>query len=416
MTAATDLFIETARSVPIQDAAAHLGLKFSGKRTEHAQACPACGGTDCFAFNTAKNKWNCRAGDVGGQDAIGMAAHILDLDLKKREHFLEACSAVSGEPVPDGAERISEAERQERQAAIDRRRRENAEAAAEREKNQNHFKELERGRALGIWEAAKPEFAGTDADSYLRERIATSAGFADRLHLRFSPQQTYWHGKDESGRPAGIHSGPASIGLFVDGDQTGIGCHITWIDLANPPKFRPGLGLDDKGKPIPTKKMRGSKKGGLIPVAGDWLARRWVVGEGIETVCAVAVAEGFRDDTFYCAAGDIGNLAGVATAKGRTRHPTLKKTDKNGRERPVMVPSPFPDPDRLAEGFPVLPHVTECVLLAENDSERVATAALMARACARVRLIAPASTVPVVWPPAGYGDFCDLMARRRMAA
>ncbi len=43
-----------------------------------------------------------------------------------------------------------------------------------------------------------------------------------------------------------------------------------------------------------------------------------VVGEGIETVLGFARFDGFRADTFYCAAGDLGNLAGKARA-GRRR-------------------------------------------------------------------------------------------------
>ncbi|RUT94281.1 hypothetical protein EOD23_34015 [Mesorhizobium sp. USDA-HM6] len=69
-----DVFVADARSVSVEDAAKRLGLKFTGSRHEHPQPCPYCGG-NTFAFNTAKNKWNCRAGGIGGQDGIGMAAH-----------------------------------------------------------------------------------------------------------------------------------------------------------------------------------------------------------------------------------------------------------------------------------------------------------------------------------------------------
>lgn len=412
MTTAAELFVERARGVSIADAAERLGLRIFGRRDEHPQPCPACGGEDCFAFNTRKNKWNCRAGasgrGIGGSDSIGMAAHIHELDVRRQADLLEACSIVLGEDVPEGNERLTEAERAARQASIDKRRRDNEAAAKEREADQNRFKALERSRAVGIVNHARPLTADCVAHRYLQARLGTDRVFAHLLHVRNAPDQTYWHGRDETGRAADIHAGPAMIGAFVDAARDVIGCHITWIDLARPPKFRPVLDLDDKGKPIPTKKMRGSKKGGLIPVAGKWRSLRWVVGEGIETVAFVALVEAFRDDTFYCAAGDIGNLAGSATSKGRTRHPTLKKTDKRGRERAVMVPSPFPDPERLDGGFPVAAHVRECVLLAENDSDRLTVAARMACGAARIRMIVPACKVPIAWPPAGYGDFCDL--------
>lgn len=80
-----------------------------------------------------------------------------------------------------------------------------------------------------------------------------------------------------------------------------------------------------------------------------------------------------------------------------------------------MLPSPFPDADRIAEGIPVDDHVRQCVLLGENDSERYATAANMARARARVALLVPECLVSLPWPPPGFGDFCDVVAGRRMA-
>lgn len=51
-------------------------------------------------FNTAKNKWNCRAGGIGGNDGIGMAAHCEGLDMHQREGLLDACSIVLDRPVP----------------------------------------------------------------------------------------------------------------------------------------------------------------------------------------------------------------------------------------------------------------------------------------------------------------------------
>ncbi|MES0049264.1 hypothetical protein [Mesorhizobium sp. M0053] len=95
------IFIEDARAVSIEDAAKRLGLCFTSHRHEHPQPCPHCGGTDTFAFSTAKNKWNCRAGGIGGQDGIGMAAHCEGLDLHRREAFLEACSIVLARPMPN---------------------------------------------------------------------------------------------------------------------------------------------------------------------------------------------------------------------------------------------------------------------------------------------------------------------------
>ena len=107
MTTAVAEFVERARAVSIAAAADRLGLVFKTRGSEHPQPCPVKGGRDCFAFNTAKHMWHCRACSIGGQDAIGMAAHCLDLDLHNRTEFLEACAAVTGEDIPAGGERES---------------------------------------------------------------------------------------------------------------------------------------------------------------------------------------------------------------------------------------------------------------------------------------------------------------------
>lgn len=140
-----------------------------------------------------------------------------------------------------------------------------------------------------------------------------------------------------------------------------------------------------------------------------------MVGEGIENVAAWFAAE-LDDDkatalsTFYAAAGDIGNLAGAAARTGRFAHPTDTKVNANGVSRPVMMPSPNPDPDRLGEGFPLAPHVRELLFLGDGDSEPVWTAAHMARAEARASLIAPGIDICTAWPPRGH-DWADIIVR-----
>ncbi len=417
MSRAIELFIEEARGISIAAAAQALGLRLTGTRDEHPQPCQNCGGTDCFAFNTKKNKWNCRAGSVGGNDAIGMAAHLLELDVKKRPEFLDACAAILGAAIPtDDGETVEE--RAARKHRLEKRRLENAARAAAQAQDAASFREREQNRARGIFEQASASWRRTAVDAYLCRRlnVGSLSGVGTGLRVRLSPAETYWHGKDAFGRPADYHSGPAMIGAFEDADRQIIGCHITWIDLSNPPKFRPDLGTDEKGRALPAKKMRGSKKCGLIPVVGNRDSQRWIVAEGIETVFAVAYSESFRADTVYAAAGDQGNLAGPASKKGRFKHPTLTKPDRNGSERAAMVPAPFPDPERLDDAFPIGGHVRECILLGEWDSEHVATAAAMARAKTRIEMLLPDCVTALAWPPGGYGDFCDLVSGWRQSA
>lgn len=433
-------FVEEARAVTIGEAAPRLGLRVLPRLKEHAQSCPVHGGTDTFAFNTAKNKWNCRQGGSGGNDAIGMAAHVLDLDVKRRDGLLEACAAVTGRDIPADGESETDQDRAARLARLDQARRDNAAKEKARIASANAFREKERAKARGIWESALPlaTCPYIFGREYLRRR---GCGVPGSGWLRVAQNLPYWHGSDERGQPQSLHSGPAMVAPFIaldDDEWVTIGCHITWIDLSNGPKFRPGLfartpegreagrpswGGDRTDPPsredldagfyerLPTKKMRGSKKGGVIPLHGDPALARWLGAEGIENTLAFGRWEGFRADTFYFAAGDLGNLAGPAA--DRFAHPDLKKEDRVGRLRPIMVPGPTPrfsagdEPDAME----VPAHVDELVLLADGDSERVMTAAAMVRAKARharadrerPRLI------PVVWPRAGT-DFAAMLA------
>lgn len=419
-------FVAEARLVTIAEAAVRLDLKFIKGRSEHAQPCPVCGGTDRFAFNPKKSVWHCRGAGVGGHDAIGMAAHALELDLKRRDGFLAACSAVTGRDVPEGGERESDADRATRLARLDSLKLKHYEDMARDQASADDWRERERDKARGIVNAALFLDGRDEASRYLNHRGCQVPG--DRW-LRVSPSQTYWHGQDDRGSPVSLYEGAAMVAPFIDLAGTIIGCHLTWIALGRPPKYRPDLfALTREGakaglaewrfgdphpdvagglyEPLPTKKMRGSKKGGLIPLCGRLDAERWVGGEGIENGLAFAGWEDFRPDTFYFAAGDIGNLSGPADPASRFAHPTLTKPDRNGHERPVMVAGPVPKRDRAPDDImPVAAHVRELVLLGDGDSEPVWTAAAVARA--RAAHHAPGRTILTVWPPRGR-DLSDL--------
>ncbi len=398
---AVDDFIHRAREITVAEAANAVGLKLT--RKGYAGPCPACGGKDRFSVNPAINAWNCR-GAIGGRDGIGLMAHVLDLDTRKRSEFLEACAAVLGESVPDGGERESEEDRAARLARIEARRRDNEAAAARRDEDQNSFREREVRKARGIYHIAGAG-AGTAAAHYLRLRTGFEMPGGVFDCIRFDASHSYWHGQDEFGRPVSPYSGPAMIAPFVDLAGHVTGCHETWIDVAAGPKYRPDLGPGDDGQALPTKKMRGTKKGSLIPLLGEMDATRWLGGEGIETVLSVAGAEGFRADTFYFATGDLGNLAGPAETKSAFNHPTLKKADVNGVLKPVRVQGPVPKADQKPEdAFPVAGHVTDLVLLADGDSEFVMTAAAMARA--EARLTREGRHIAIWWPPEGE-DFAS---------
>ncbi len=397
-------FIERAQSVTVTEAVDRLGLRI--KPGDKGQPCPHCFGKDRFSVNLAKQAWNCRGCSIGGRNGLGLIGFVLGLDLHVRAELLEACATALGEGVPDEAERETDEQRQAREVRIAKDRADRAEKNAAQQEAQNAFRQKEIDRARGIYLSAR--IAPQADDTFLRAYLAARTGFLmnDRVFecLRFNPHLSYWHGQDEMGRPVSIYSGFAMIAPFVDLSGKIIGCHTTWIDMNNRPKCRPDLGRDDKGDPLPTKKMRGVKSGGLIPLCGDMDAKRWVGGEGIENGLAVAGYEGFDRDTFYFAAGDLGNLAGPAD-RGKGRSEAYPGPDG---KRIRFYPHPKPDQGE-ADAFQVPDHVTGLVLLADGDSEFFFTAAAMARAQARTAR--PCRSVNIWWPPRG-ADFASLLCKR----
>lgn len=407
---AIEEFVERARAVSVSEAAGRLGIKLG--RNEYTGPCPRCGGDDRFSINGQKNVFNCR-GCSGGRDAIGLMAHFHNLDLRDRAQFLEACAETLGEEIPEGGERESDEQRAERHARIAALKAENEQKNQKKTDDQNRFRELEVSRAHGIYSSAlnlSKERASVRSSSQLAAYLQRRTGFEMHPgvfdHVRLSPDHSYWHGKDEMGRMASPWQGPAMIAAFVSPAGAVTGCHETWIDLANAPKFRPDLGLDAKGEALPTKKMRGTKKGSLIPLFGSFnICARWVLGEGIETVLAYAGAENWRPDTFYAATGDLGNLAGPADPKSAFPHPTIK----GGNNQAKKVQGPVPKADQAeTEAVQVPDYVEDLIILVDGDSEIIFTAAAIARACARLE--APDRIITPFWPPEGE-DFASLFAK-----
>jgi len=411
-----DDFILRARAVTVTETAERLNLprpkrEAAGSRpwsSDVGQPCPVCGGKDRFSINGGKQAWNCRHCGTGGRDGISLAAFVLHYDPKSRTGFLEACAAALDEQIPEGGERETEDERQAREE------RRNASLAkleadrAERDRQQGEHRDREIQRARGIYFNAQEcldetLYGAQMIRAYLRHRTGCQVPMEIFFNLRFDGNHTYWHGQDDFGRPASLHSGAAMIAPFVTLDGHVTGCHETWIDMRNAPKFRPDLGVDEKGEKLTTKKMRGTKKGSLVPLLGDMSARRWVGGEGIETVTAVAGFEGFRSDTFYFAAGDLGNLSGPADrGKGKSESYVV------GGRKVAFWPYPKPDQSR-DEAIQLPAHVSALVLLADGDSEFYFTAAAMARA--KSRLSVPGRDISIWWPPQG-ADFASLLCER----
>lgn len=348
---------------------------------------------DSTSFECNAEGWVCASCADGG-DVIKLTA--LRHGLHPRDDFRRILELLGGVAEVD-AERAAELAR-EREVRANRKAQE-----------ANIFRENERRAAFDIWHAGRL-FLGTPVEDYLKLRGMVA--LPERLKLRFAPAAAFFHGQEENevGRKARrvIFRGPAMLAPIVDGGGKFRAIHMTWLDLARP-SGKAEIRDPDSGDPLPAKKVRGSKAGNVIPLAealGE--AKRWIMGEGIETVLSVwfayAVAprnearEAFRRETAFRAAVDLGNIGGRAAAT--VTHPTL--TGDSGRPR--RVPGPQPDPAAPAIALP--DSVDDLVLLGDGDSDRFTTQCALARAGARYAR--PGRTVRVAWAPEGM-DFNNLL-------
>lgn len=88
--AASDAWVMRARSVPIEDELGRRGIHLRGKN-ERCGPCPRCGGDDRFSVNVAKQIYNCRHCEKGG-DVIDLVQHLDGVD------FVTACTTLAGKP------------------------------------------------------------------------------------------------------------------------------------------------------------------------------------------------------------------------------------------------------------------------------------------------------------------------------
>lgn len=382
-------FVDEARSVPIDSEVARRGLKLRRAGTELVGPCPVCGGDDRFSVNPRKGVFMCRQGGVGG-DVIAMVEYLDATD------FLGACETLAGRPAPKGASRGPDA------AEIARRETARREAEAERERGERDYREEERARMWRVWSAASPVSDGSPVDRYLERRaLPMQRGAA----IRSIAAQPYF----EAGRE--IWCGPAMIAAIVDAAGTFRGAHLTWID---PSTFGKADIVDaTTGEVLPSKKVRGSMRGGHIPLSRPAAPSRLIVGEGIETVLSVRHAmatvygAGYDAATLYWSAISLGNLGGRAAET--IPHPTFVKPDRRGAQRRVKVPGPVPADEE--DGRPALmppDAIDQIIILGDGDSERFATEQHLLRAEARWRR--PGRTIRVAWAPEGR-DFNDILRR-----
>ena len=381
-------WIEEARALPIVRALDLVAPHHSiSRKSRFVGPCPGCGGVDRFSLNIKKNIFWCRKSAEGG-DAISLTRHVRSCD------FLEAVEMLTGRPAPG---RTVSDEEKRRVAEIEARRKAEGERLAAEE---NEFRSREIERARKIWKAAG-KIEGSMAEAYLRHRGLTALPGAK---LRAATDLPYWHHIDGEWRQ--IYSGPAMVAAIQGRDNRFIGCHVTWVDPdLGTPSGKAQIVHPGTGEILDAKKVRGSQKGGHVHLGGPG-THRLVIGEGIETVLSVQVAELARRDnlpSLYWSSVNLHNLGGKSA--GSVPHPSLTITDSKGRSRAQRVPGPMPDlsdRDVLAppDGF------DEIVLLGDGDSEPFTTRNVLQRFAARWQR--PGRSIRAAWATAG-ADFNDML-------
>jgi hypothetical protein len=300
---------------------------------DRAGPCPVCGGTDRFAIHTKKNTFNCRGCGISG-------AGVIDLVMATETvTFIVACEIVTGHKAselidPERARLNAE------QLAADERRR--ADEAA-------RYREQARRDGWRIFSEARANRGRDYVKAYLKLR-GIDLDVLAHLEIKIWEHPHLPLVEKIGAEWQTLHTGAAMVAAVQQPDGHFGASHTTWLDL-DQPKGKVDLGLHpEKNKPIPSKKVRGSKQGGAIRLFTPEAPRRLIMGEGIETTLT-ALAHNFEPDTAYWAGVDLGNMAGKAArdAAGRQQHglPDLEDWDC------------FLPPDWCAE----------LIYLAEGDSE-----------------------------------------------
>lgn len=278
---------------------------------DRAGPCPACGGTDRFAIHTKKNTFNCRGCGISGGGVIDLVMATENVT------FIMACEIITGRkasaPIdPEIARRNAE------QNAADEQKR--ADEAA-------RYREQARRDGWRIFSEARANRGRDYVKAYLRLR-GIDLDALSHLEIRIWEHPHLPLVEKIGGEWQTLHTGAAMVAAVQQPDGHFGASHATWLDL-DQPKGKVDLGLHpEKNKPIPSKKVRGTKRGGAIRLYTPQKPRRLIMGEGIETTLT-AVAHNFEPDTAYWAGVDLGNMAGKAARDpaGRQQHGLPDLTD-----------------------------------------------------------------------------------------
>lgn len=329
--------------------------------------CPKCGGHDRFSINTLMGLFQCRKCDGKG-DVIHLVRWMRDCTLPAALDWI--CGPL------DVA--ISAEEREERRKRSEENKARNDERA-----------QRERQKAIAdarsIWQQGRPP-EGTAVRDYLALR-----GFGRDvlpelpICLRWHPDLPYMVRLDRDWQE--VHRGPAMLAVVQMPPGQGTAVHRTWIDLSQA-KGKPVLTHPVSGKPLPAKKVLGSKKGGAIRLRSPKEFDTLVMAEGIETTLTAMIA-GLYPDAAFWAGVDLGNIAGA-----RKLGPGLKYAG---------IPD-LGDQDC----FRPPPWVKRLILIEDGDSDPRDTRAKLLAGARRAMALVPGLRAQIVPCPAG-SDLNDLL-------
>lgn len=284
-----------AKAIPMSEIVDRIGI--AGLRNMSGELigpCPLCGGRDRFGINLRSNAFLCRKCDVRGGDQVALVMQVLNLDFQEALGWLCGDKPASIDPTE-----------------MDRRRKRAAENQRKQDEYADRARAYARKQAQEIWGKGRWQELGA-----VRDYFAVRGIMPDMLpdvpsSLRLITNFPYV--KKIGGQLVTAHSGLCMIGLIQGPDNRGSAVHQTWLDLGQP-NGKAVIAHD--GEAMPSKMVRGSKKGGAIrlhtPLGADVL----VMGEGIETTLTAMVAQVIPNAAYWCAV-DLGNMSGrMARGKG----------------------------------------------------------------------------------------------------
>lgn len=344
---------------------------------------PGCGGHDRFSIHTKKNRFNCRRCSLSGEGVIKLVMETSGVE------FVEACEIITGRKADAPIDPVRAAQIAE----------ENAEAQRRRDADSERYREKARKDGYAIWNGCAPRDQRGIVLDYLKLRgLMTSDLMAVFGQIMLRQHVLPFMVEKAAGGWRQIHSGPVMVAAAQLPDGRFGAVHQTWIDLGQA-KGKVELVHPDTAKPVPAKKVRGTKKGCAIRLYTPLNPQRIIMGEGIETTLT-ALAYNFEPSTAYWAGVDLGNMTGRARRDdaGKQLHDLPDLTDTEC----------FLPPDWC----------TELVYLAETDTpehhttEKIIRGLLRAQTLRRrARLEKPALpdlATAFVLPPEEGGDLNDL--------